>query len=893
MSEENTLIEEYLPINAINEVAEKESKAKRYYRPVYTMHKWWARRLGSVFRSILIYSLLEKYDFEDQSIDWRDKQQSLFDSGDLGTEGEQLDFKDFMKNRNANEQWKDLYLKDWDLDKTVLDPFMGGGTTIVEALRLGCNVIGCDLNPVAWFTVKKQIEPVDLDELEAAFEKLKEEVAPEILKYYKTDCPECDHEADAMYYFWVKELDCLNCGETVSLFKDYRLAKTRSKKRKGYWVVCPDCREVFISQDYKSENECPSCSFKFNPNADGNTSRGYYTCPDCGQKDKITESINKNGKPKEVMYAVEYYCEYCDKNDIGDKTNGKSYKRADKKDLKLYQQAVEKYEEIRDELLIPQQKIPEGLKTRELHNHGYQYWKDMFNERQLISIGKLLNAIKLIGGNKIKEFLLLVLSDSTDYNNKFCTYNMHRNHIDHLFMRHAFVAQVDFVENNFWGTKYGRGSFIREYRMIKKGAEYNLNPFEKYRKNNQTKEKEMQNKINGKLVDSFNKLDSEGNSILLNHTSEDLSEIPDKSVDAIITDPPYYDNVMYSELSDFFYVWLREALKDEYDNFQGDLTPKYSEVVKNTVRNKLEDDFIDGLTRVFTESRKKLKDEGVMVFTFHHKDNQAWGAVLKSVLEAGFYISAMYPVQAEMSTSIHIQKQANVEYDVIIVCRKQLEESEEKSWSSLKDKISFQVDEIIDDLEEKDKELALGDIFVIALGKCLEVYSQHYPRVMKDGEQVSVEKAIEDVQQIIDLEISYERMQNLSNDFDWITATYLSYIVGRGDELSYSNLNKELSSRNIDINELIEANLLAKEGSMLKVLAPEERKEYLEAKELKLAIDQADYLYNLVKEQKLKQAQQAVTDVAYKALQRLVDRGLGTKKTYKQAVKLAKQELNV
>lgn len=881
MVEENSLIEDFFPINPINEIADKESKAKRYYRPVYTMHKWWARRLGSVFRSIIIYSLINK-----------DEDVSKYFINDNSEEQLSLSFDKSTKELNSEELWKKLYLNDFNLNKTILDPFMGGGTTVVEGLRLGCNVIGCDLNPVAWFTVKKEIEPVDIDELEKEFDRLEKKVAPEILKYYKTKCPECGDMADAMYYFWVKELDCQNCGETVPLFKDYKLAKTRSKNKKGYWVICPDCGEVFISQNHKEENTCPSCSHKFNPDKQGNTSGQYYTCPHCGQKQNVIEATQDQGKAEERMYAVEYYCETCDNDKKSDKTNGKSYKKVDEYDLKLYEEAVTEYESKIKDLPIPKQKIPEGKETNRLFSHGYEYWKEMFNKRQLLNISILLNNIKKLEDKKIREFMLLVLSNTTDYNNKFCLYNRQRNHPEHLFIRHAFIPRVQFIENNFLGSKYGRGTFKKEFNMIKSGAEYNIKPFEKYREENQTKEKRMNNKINGILAKNYDKLLNDNkNSLLLNHTSEDLSEIPDKSIDAVITDPPYYDNVMYSELSDFFYVWMREILKDDYSNFQNELTPKFSEVIKNNFQEKDDNFYINGLTRVFKESRKKLKDHGIMAFSFHHQDNKAWGAVLKSVLDAGLFVTAIYPIQAEMSTSMHINKHANVEYDMIIVCRKMLSQPEEKSWNKLKDKLSYQISNIINDLEDKDNDLSMGDIFIIALGKCLEVYSQYYPNVMEKGEKVSVEKAINDVQEIIDSEISFERMQDLINDFDKESAIYLSFLLGKGKEISYSNLNKELSSRNIDINNLINTNIVKKDGNMLKILEPEDRFEIIKDKEKILAVDQADYFYNLVKEGNLKAAQKAATEKAYKFLKKQNENGRGVKKYMKKSIDLAESIL--
>jgi len=881
MIEENSLIEDFFPVNNINEVANLETSSKRYFRPIYSIHKWWARRLGSVFRSVIIYSLINK----DENI-------SKYFELDNSEKQLSLSFNKSKNNLDNKELWEKLYYNDLNLNKTILDPFMGGGTTLVEGLRLGCNVIGCELNPVAWFIVKNEIEYIDLDELEEEFNNLQNEISSEILNSYVTKCDECGDSADAMYYFWVKELNCQNCEKTVPLFKDYKLAKTRSKNKKGYWVLCPDCGEVFVSQNYKKENTCPSCSNKFNPDKDGNTSGQYFTCPHCGQKQNVIEVTQKQGKADERMYAVEYYCKTCDNNKHPDKTNGKSYKKADEYDLKLYKEASSEYKKKKNDLPIPQQKIPEGHNTNQMLNHKFNNWEDMFNKRQLLNLGKLLQKINLINSKKIREILLNVFSSTLNYNNKFCIYDRSVNVIQFLFMQHAFIPKKSFAENNLWGLSYGRGTFLSEFKKIKSALEYAKEPYEKLKQNNKTRRIYMDNSVFAKnFFTSYEEFNNSKNALLLNHTSEDLSEIPDKSVDAVITDPPYYDNVMYSELSDFFYVWLREGLKKNYDNFQSELTPKFSEVIKNDVQNKDDNFYIKGLTRVFKESRKKMKDKGIMAFSFHHQNNKAWGAVLKAVLDAGLYITAIYPVQAEMSGSLHIQYKANVEYDMIIVCRKRLSQPDEKSWNKLKDKLSFQISDIINDLEDKDNDLSMGDIFIIALGKCLEVYSQYYPNVMEKGEKVSVEKAINDVQEIIDSEISFERMQDLINDFDEESAIYLSFLLGKGKEISYSNLNKELSSRNIDINILINSNIVKKDSNMLKILEPEERYEIIKDKEKKLAIDQADYFYNLVREGNLKAAQKATTEKAYKFLKKQNENGRGVKKYMKQAIDLAESIL--
>jgi len=872
--DEKAPIEEYFPVEKVNEIADKESKAKRYYRPVYTMHKWWARRLGCVFRSIILYALAD----EDMKV-YRGKQKKATDDFENTDELIPADW-----DGDPETLWNEFYLEDFCFpDKTVLDPFFGGGTTIVESLRAKCNVIGKELNPVAWFVTKKEVEPVDLDKLDEAFEKLKKEVAPEIKKYYKTKCPKCNEEADAMYYFWVKELNCQNCGNTVSLFKDYRVAKARSTNVENknlticegcgdpyepgkscpncgfeydhnsyYHVICPECENIFETPNYRDENKCPHCESNFNPYNDGNASGKYFVCPDCGQKNEVIGTIDRQGKPDEKLWTVEYYCDDCEK---------KGYKSSDEYDLDLLKEAKNEYEEIKEDLPIPQQKIPEGDETHpRLENHGYEYFKDMFNERQLLNLGKLLDRIKNIENRRVRELLLLVFSNSTDYQNQFCLYNKNANKIEHLFLHHAYVPRTTPTENNMWGTKYGRGTFTKEYKMLREGVKYSNQPFEKYRENNQTKEVDMNIGISI----------SEDDKLLCGDSS--FLEVENEVADAVITDPPYYDNVMYSELSDFFYVWLREALKDEYDYFQSKYAPKSSEAIKNKVQGKDEEDFTSLLTSIFGESRSKLKDDGILAFTFHHGETKAWASVLKSVLESGFYISSIYPIQAEMSTSLHIQKQGNIEYDMIVVCRKKEENPKKGLWNKLEDQIYLEAKREVDKLRDKGKSLSRGDVFVITIGKCLEIYSKHYPNVIKDGEKVSVQEALETINNIVETQVMGGMFDKLTEDLDIISAAYLSYIIGRGEEISYSSLNKDLKQRNIDISDLVDSGIVKKEGS--KIIIPELEElafNIAEKPKSKLnAIDRAYYLIYLQERDKLmEEMREWATEKALLALEKL------------------------
>ncbi|QSG09356.1 DUF1156 domain-containing protein [Halapricum desulfuricans] len=836
-------IEISFPIEQVNEIANKEAHAKRYYRPVYTMHKWWARRLGSVFRTMLLYALAD----EEMPVDG-ERQSTLAEEGGLPD----VDWE------NPDALWE-YYLEDVDFgDKTVLDPFMGGGTSIVESLRMGANAIGSELNPVAWFIVKKEVEPVDLDKLDAAYEQIEETVGEEIKDYYRTKCPDSDREGQAMYYFWVDELPCRNCGEDVALFKDYRLANARSSKDDHYNVVCPECWHVFETDDYRTETTCPECDHEYVPKEAGNVSRGSYTCPHCDDHPEmsIIESVDRFGKPDKSLYAVEYYCP---------ETDEKGYKPADEFDRERYADAQEELEEIRDELPIPTTERYRGSSDR-ARNHGYERYDQMFNARQLLSLGKLLREIGSIDDQNIKEFLLLAFSSSSEFNNMLCEYNRSANKLEGIYKRHTITARHTPIENNFWGTEYGRGTFSGEFDKMRAGKEFCLNPYEKYIEDGETKQQDGVGKIEGYVADDPDQLGQpvEGtenatyNTYLRCGTSEYLP-IEDDSVDAVITDPPYFDNVMYAEVADFYYVWLKQVLEDEYEHFTAELTPKASEVVSDpagedsvdTYRD--EDHFVTGLTNVFDQANQKLKDDGIMAFTFHHKETEGWSTVLKSVLEAGFYVTSLYPIRGEMRGSTHIHDKANIEYDMIVVCRDRDEDPETVSWRSLEDEIYFRAEEEINRLEESGSRLTQGDVFAVTMGKCLEVYSRHFPNVTHEGEQMTVDAAVETIRDIVDDQLMEERVQTMSDEMDTLSAVYLTYVLGRGGTISYNALNKDLRQRGVDVAELVHEDLLEQEGDHLNVRGPLDRADDVESKRNTLAVDKAHYMRYLYETDQLAQ----------------------------------------
>jgi hypothetical protein len=183
---------------------------------------------------------------------------------------------------------------------------------------------------------------------------------------------------------------------------------------------------------------------------------------------------------------------------------------------------------------------------------------------------------------------------------------------------------------------------------------------------------------------------------------------------------------------------------------------------------------------------------------------------------------------------------------MIVVCRNRDDDPEEVSWRSLEVDIYFRASDEITRLEESGSRLTQGDIFAVTMGKCLEVFSKHYPNVTHEGETMSVDDALETIRDIVDDQLMAERVQVMSDEMDALSAIYLTYVLGRGSTVSYNVLNKDLRTRGVDVSELVHEGLLKQDGDSLQVLSPAERADKIEGKNNPLAVDKAHYLYYLL-----------------------------------------------
>jgi len=910
-------IEESFPIVEINRLAIPERNA---FKPIYQIHKWFARRASCVFRAILLASMKPS-------------------GADIMAE--------FYEDHTDDSDTKSI---------RILDPFMGGGTTIVEALRLGCNVTGIDLNPVAWFIVKTEVEMVDISNLRSALKRLEDRstlngkpIKEELRSYYKTECPCCGagrEEADIIYTFWVKLAICTNptCKKQVPLYQDYIIGKNtpsisyipdykcgkckktfdlelerasliaeeslmknndrdaagdkRANRRwaaldptthsvKCPWcfqisrlpdvtklvknkkkiplavLLCPHCYTVWQCRGSVPEYViCPTCSKSYNPhkgNIPPKPSKGKFLCPYCGNIDKIINAIRRLPQDQRLQskrYAIEGYCSVC----AGDieideinlygkptgrkemvthlcnikKNRGKFFKKITPADSNRYNKIERIWSKEKDKLSYPKSNIPEGDKTKtDLIGHHYNYWFQLFNSRQLLSLAILIKGIQEEENSLYQEMLLSAFFQTLRNQCMLCFYNLSANKLEPAMSGHDFRDPNTICENSVWGTKYGRGTFSKVIDKLYKGKSFNIKPFDRIfdglneRGNYKTVLSESHEKINGL---------SENCQLFAEDSKKIDRLIPDAIFDYVITDPPYAGNVNYSELSDFFYVWLRLVLSKKYKCFAPEYAPKFEEVIQNKTRDQDLKEFQEGLRKVFYESSKLLKDEGLLVFTFHHEANEAWVSVLEAIFKANLFLVAVYPYESDAKKGGALGAQ-KIAYDTIHVCRKRIKKTERKqrSWAGIREDIRKKARKEIEMIEGgrygKEK-LSPADVNIILIGKCLELYSEYYGLIVDyKGDIVPLEEALVAIRVMVEQIVSTQ--QPLPSELEHIDPVSYIYLTCLCDRKEIKSDEVHKTTRGIMEPEvLIKAGVIrkgrAKRGRTYEVKLPVERYKDLE-----------------------------------------------------------------
>jgi putative DNA methylase len=330
----------------------------------------------------------------------------------------------------------------------------------------------------------------------------------------------------------------------------------------------------------------------------------------------------------------------------------------------------------RETLPLPTLAVRPGHNTNQARGYNYTNWRDFFNSRQLLCLGVLLKVILEIEDEAIQEQMLCLFSSTLEFNNLFCSYKGEgTGAVRHMFSNHILKPERTPLENSIWGTDKSSGTFstLFESRLIR-AKRYLANPFEIAFENDLLGQRTCTRKIvasdpiDVQCVESWDELVRRKQSVLVLNGNSAQIPIPDNSVDAIITDPPYFDFVHYSELSDFFFAWLSPVLKTRYPWFGREYSSDEGEVQHKDPRV-----FARQLASVFSDCCRILIDGGVLAFSFHHSRAEGWAAIYEAIISAGLSVLAAHPVHAELrAASPKKATKDPISIDAILVCKKRI-----------------------------------------------------------------------------------------------------------------------------------------------------------------------------------------------------------------------------
>ena len=666
------MIERHLDIAFIANMALREKQIQQNYRPIIAVHKWFARRPGTLFRGLMLS------EFSDRPL------QDAF----------------YSSNRFT--------------DLKVADPFMGGGTPLLEANRIGCDVIGFDINPMSYWIVKQEIEHLDLDTYVRTANQFRKQLEKEIGKYYRTQCIICGNEdAHVKYFLWVKTIQCDSCQEEIKLFPGYLLAGNSRHPQNVF--VCPDCGQLTETGDRRNPGACGHCHATLSP--DGPARRNRCICPNC-------RTINSyprpdSGPPRHSLYAMEYFCPSCK-----GAHKGRFFKTPDSKDMGRVDEIDQKWKKTLARF-VPPDLIPAGDETNRLHRWGYRYYHQMFNSRQLIGLELSARLIAKTTNERIRNALATNLSDLLRYQNMLCRYDsMALKSLD-IFSVHGFPVGLIQCESNLLGIVnsernncVGSGGWANIIEKFRKAKSYCDAPFEVRHRGRRKEIIPIQGEWIG---DSLNGDSNERQrTIEINCLDAALAKMPVNSLDGVFTDPPYLGNVQYAELMDFCYVWLRRLLGGTIEAFEKESTRSPQELTGNVEMGRGLEHFAAGLSTVFQRMAEALKPGAPLAFTYHHNDLKAYYPVAVAILDAGLTCSASLPCPAEMGASIHINGTGSSIIDTVFVCRST--GVVPRKWlTATRDGVANLVREDLTKLRAGQVKPTLGDIRCITYGHLIRL----------------------------------------------------------------------------------------------------------------------------------------------------------------------------
>jgi adenine-specific DNA methylase len=772
-------IEGKLPLAPIDIESQKDMEAGRYHR-LRSLHKWFAARPTPAVRLAILASaypedidadeLLRLMQIGPKALD-SDISEHVKTKFSEDRNGKKLDEHYGYQNPNTESptqsQIDDLHdtLRDAWGGKlpTILDPTAGRGIIPFEAMRYGLSTKVCELNPVASVIIKTALDYApEVGSLEEDFYKWRDEIhetaKQNIEPYYPTKQSENEVLNSACTYV----IDCDTCGGKIPLVKKWWVNRRRSSG--GGDAIRPHYDNGEIEYEHVNIPEDVTKN-QYDP-TEAPVGRRKAECPHCGvvvEKENIRSKI-KNDNFEYSVYAVSY--------ETGD--GDWEFRAGSDMDDSAIQDAAERVESDFELLTFLTEPINVSSRMNDPTNYGMEEWRDIFNPRQLIVHYEYFRAFDQ-QKSKIQEqydeeradalltLLALVSSRSVSFNSRLCQWDDLYGYSANLFADNNYALKKMFADNNLSAARRG----------YKARSEQIIESYEELCSYDATGEAEVVCQDAANLSD--------------NQTS--------MSADIAIVDPPYYGSILYSELSDVFYVLQKQYLNDVHTElFTSQLTDKDNEAVANPSRfeniadgDKSKDElanqfYEEKMEEIFNEVYKSLNSGGVMTVMFTHRDMEAWDTLTTALISAGFTITATHPIKTEMSDRVGLQGKSSADSSILLIGRKRADENSGGNtlWGDITSDIQQVARETAVDVLDSGYTISKTDASIAAYGPSLQKFAEEFPVTNKKGEEVRPREALGEARRAVTSVITerfldtdgIDRLDPLSR---WYILAWLTY----------------------------------------------------------------------------------------------------------------------
>ena len=842
------LIEQWLPVEIIGAESMRERGASSALPPLYFLHVWWARRPLTASRAAILASALPAW-----QPDWPDTLRARFPDESsyrrwfvelCGVFGDPVAGRKLIawaKDRGVKlksgpythkraftispakeylDTLGELLQHTWGRrDLRVLDPFSGGGSIPFEAMRYGFQAIANELNPVASVILKATLTyPLQFGEtlrhdIQRYGTLISERVRKRLDRFYPLQLGESVHA-----YIWARTVTCPYTGKPIPLSPNWWLNK--GSDLAAAHLICSPAEDEPRFEIARGKVACAALRPE-----NGTVKSGHARSPWAQGQAVHGDHIKREAKAKRLGRMLVA---------VAVKRGGSvTFREATRTDVEAARAAESELERLLPMWdandVLPSEALSDVSNYDRGHRlYGVEFWREMFTPRQLLALGVYAEELKELKAelraelpperaDAVATYLGIVLDKAADYNSTNCRWDSTRLKVVNTFDKHGY------------SMKWAFGEFDAAHNLIPWVVDQVHDAFTGIAK-----------LVQGQS-DAFASMHLSPASVIRG-SALSMSGLESKSIDVICVDPPYYNNVMYAECADFFYVWMKRTLGDVHPAFFTDaLTNKDDEAVANVARfaslgkkkaQLAAADYERKMSAAFREMHRVLADDGALTVMFTHKEVEAWDTLATSLIGSGFAIHSSWPVHTESEHSTHQAKKNAAQSTIFLTCRKRDTRSEPVWWDDLKGRVRQAARTKAAEFEAQG--IRGVDLYIATFGPTLAILSENWPVLTSEVDDRTGEP--KPLRPEVALELAREEVVNLRKQglllgrtvqFDAYTDWYLmAWDAFRAEEFPADEARKLAIAMGLNLERQViaEKRLVAKKTSSVVLQVPDARR---------------------------------------------------------------------